>query len=462
MFVDKKKQLFDEAYVAYLEITNCLEKIHNNISFDAFQYSDVTVRDMICDLDLFLQGTLLEIAVSDGRLADEEMEFIMTLPDELDEVCSRHKGYKRFLKSISIDNYQANATKFYTNISHPEFLEFIKRNDYELFNSTINCIEKILNTFVAIDDIISECENNVVSKIIAKLKGNNHNNQEVNITNPRQTSDLVLGQDHQDLDQVLEELNSLIGLTRVKEEVLANINLLKINNMRKEKSLPELQISKHMVFAGHPGTGKTTVARIMSKIYKSLGVVSQGHLIETDRSGMVAGYVGQTALKTAQIINKAKGGILFIDEAYSLSSASNGNDFGREAIDTLVKGMEDFRDDLIVIVAGYTGEMTKFINMNPGLRSRFNKYIIFDDYSSSEMLEIFESLCTKNKFILSPPAQEAALQYFAIQKEDPTFGNARGVRNYFDRVVMKQASRILSLSNPSEEEFKTILEGDVL
>ena len=166
-------------------------------------------------------------------------------------------------------------------------------------------------------------------------------------------------------------------------------------------------------------------------------------------------------MKAAQVIKKAKGGVLFIDEAYSLTSEDGSNDFGKEAIDTLVKGMEDYRDDLVVIVAGYTDEMKKFINMNPGLRSRFNKYIDFANYSSAEMLEIFKGLCEKAQFILSSRAEAKALKYFEHQQGDKTFGNARGVRNFFDRVVMAQATRILELNNPSEEEFRTIREEDL-
>ena len=329
----------------------------------------------------------------------------------------------------------------------------------------VNAIEKLFNSFAAVDDTFSESENQVITQAVAELRGTTHSKRKETAKRTTSTTktpvvmpDIVSGED---MELAMAELNGLIGLAGVKQEVLASINLLKINNMRKEKGLPELQTSRHMVFTGQPGTGKTTVARIMAKIYKALGVVSKGHLVETDRSGMVAGYVGQTALKTAQVIKKAKGGVLFVDEAYALSSEDGSNDFGKEAIDTLVKGMEDYRDDLVVIVAGYTNEMKEFIDMNPGLRSRFNKYINFDNYAAEEMLEIFKGQCEKAQFILDEGAQNKALTYFESHQGNEQFGNARGVRNYFDRVVTAQATRILTMSNPSEIEFRTILAEDV-
>ena len=210
---------------------------------------------------------------------------------------------------------------------------------------------------------------------------------------------------------------------------------------------------------GNPGTGKTTVARYVAKLYKSLGLLSKGHLVETDRSGLVAGYVGQTAIKTQEVINSALGGVLFIDEAYTLSNGG-ANDFGQEAIDTLLKAMEDKRDDLVVIVAGYDELMDDFVHSNPGLESRFNRYIHFSDYSTEEMYNIFGSLCQKNQYELSEDATTAVKDYFSsVSIAD--IGNGRGARNLFERVVTQQAKRISKNSESSSQELSVITETDV-
>lgn len=263
------------------------------------------------------------------------------------------------------------------------------------------------------------------------------------------------------LDELLDELNSLVGLDNIKRDVQEMVNFLKIQQLRASKGMLSTPISKHLVFFGNPGTGKTTIARLLSEIYKALGVISKGHLIETDRAGLVAGYVGQTALKVHEVVNKALGGILFIDEAYTLSG--EGQDFGLEAIDTLLKLMEDNRNDLIVIVAGYTGKMSKFLASNPGFKSRFNKYLSFEDYSPAQLQRIFVQLCEKGSFKLTLEAEEKLLGIFKILHEvkDETFGNARLARNLFENTVNNQANRIIALTDITEEVLSTIEVVDI-
>ena len=460
---NKKKKLFDEAYQAYLKITKQIEDVYSEGIADPFADSP-SVTDMICSLDQYLQGCLLKIGASDGALSEEELYFLTSLPDEFDEVCSRNRGYKRFIRQMTAERFQTDGSQFYDFEKTPMFLEVLSQDFDDAPQMVRSNMEIIFQAFIAVDGAFSECEANTALEILNKIDRGGKKmvpEREERSESSEFSAQAGIYTEGDEMESALKELEALVGLSEVKSEVMSCINLLRINNMRREKGLPLLQTSNHMVFTGHPGTGKTTIARIMAKIFKSLGVVSKGQLVETDRAGLVAGYMGQTALKTAQVIKKAKGGVLFIDEAYSLSSEDGSNDYGREAIDTLVKGMEDYRDDLVVIVAGYVDEMKKFISMNPGLRSRFNKYINFSDYSSEEMLEILKRQCIKTEFILSSEAEEAARRYFEKNQTDPTFGNARGVRNFFDRVVMNQATRILTLPNPSEIEFKTIKKEDI-
>ena len=230
------------------------------------------------------------------------------------------------------------------------------------------------------------------------------------------------------------ELDSYIGLATVKEEVRNLINMASVYKLRRQHDLPTTDMSLHMVFTGNPGTGKTMMARMMARIYRSLDILSKGQLVEVDRSGLVAGYVGQTAIKTQKVIQKALGGVLFIDEAYALNGKSE-NDFGQEAIDTILKAMEDHRDDLVVIVAGYTDLMDRFIHSNPGLESRFNRFLLFEDYTSDEMLDIFKMQCKKGCYQLSDGVEELVRDYITEENGDPeTFGNARGVRNIFEHI----------------------------
>ena len=250
------------------------------------------------------------------------------------------------------------------------------------------------------------------------------------------------------LEEVLSELDGLIGLNAVKQDVRQLANYVKVLQIRQAKGLKVSDMSFHMVFYGKPGTGKTTVARLIGEIYKALGVISKGHLIEADRTKLVAAYVGQTAIKTTEVVNNALGGILFIDEAYTLAPAdARGNDFGQEAIDTLLKLMEDHRNDLVVIVAGYPDEMGRFVASNPGLQSRFNKYLSFDDYAPFELVEIFNHFCKQNDYCLTEPATQKARAFFesAYEARDKMFGNARLARNVFEKAIESQSTRILNM-----------------
>lgn len=262
-------------------------------------------------------------------------------------------------------------------------------------------------------------------------------------------------------EELLEELGGLVGLDEVKKDVNSLINLIKVRKLREENGLPVAPMSLHLVFMGNPGTGKTTVARLLAQLYAGIGVLSKGQLVEVDRSGLVAGYVGQTALKTQEAIQSALGGVLFIDEAYSLAMGGE-NDFGREAIDTILKAMEDHRDDLVVIVAGYDGPMEKFLTSNPGLESRFNKYFYFPDYTGDQLYTIFENQCKKNGYALSPESEEKAKALFndLYETRDENFGNGRAVRNLFEDMVMRQSDRVAAMEAPTKEDLMTFLPED--
>lgn len=256
------------------------------------------------------------------------------------------------------------------------------------------------------------------------------------------------------LEELLENLNELTGLENVKHQVNSLVNLIRVQKMRESQGMKVSDVSKHMVFMGNPGTGKTTVARMLAEIYKYLGVLRKGQLVEVDRSGLVRGYVGQTASRVQEVVEEALGGILFIDEAYTLTVNKGEGDFGQEAVDTLLKAMEDHRKDLIVIVAGYTNLMDEFLESNPGLRSRFSNFIHFDDYTADEMMEILRKNLADQEYRLSEEAEKKALQMMqerVVNKPD-NFANARDVRNFMEHAISNQASRIVKLENAGADK----------
>lgn len=269
-------------------------------------------------------------------------------------------------------------------------------------------------------------------------------------------------EDKRTLQELLDELDALIGLEKVKSKVQDLIVYQKVQKLRREKNLHSTKNTLHLAFTGNPGTGKTTVARIVGRIYKRIGLLSKGHYVEVSRTDLIAGYQGQTALKVKKVIEQAKGGVLFIDEAYSITENDHSDSYGRECLTELTKALEDYRDDLVVIVAGYTEPMNKFFESNPGLKSRFNTFIEFDDYNSVEMDNILLSMCQSNDYVLDDEAKEKIHLYFEqqISLKDENFANGRLARNLYDDLVMNHARRVIKIDDPSSADLSTIKAED--
>ena len=262
------------------------------------------------------------------------------------------------------------------------------------------------------------------------------------------------------LDELLAELDALVGLAPVKAEVRLVADLIQVQSLRRRRGLPVADSSRHLVFTGNPGTGKTTVARLLAAIYRTLEVVDKGHLVETDRSHLVAGFVGQTAIQVRKVVEQALGGVLLVDEAYALARGDQ-RDFGQEAIDTLVKLMEDHRHDLVVIAAGYPDEMEDFVGSNPGLRSRFPKTIAFPDYRDEELVAIFLTMARTSAYTCSPDVEQYLRAWFAAQPRTKGFGNARLARNLFEAAVARQASRVVGHADPTDEQLMALTPDDI-
>jgi stage V sporulation protein K len=431
---------------------------------------DVLGINILQNISQYVCALTVYFSNKDGELSKEEESLII--------------NYLSTVQGLDIDFPKRNQLKWAEEIllKHPLFLKFVVMHDIGCETMGILWhIRHIILTIIAVDENFSDAEINEVRLYLQSLQAlldskNLSWSFDILDSPPQilekisdfssessyvQKTDGNSNHNGEDLESYLKKLNDLVGLSDVKQEVTALINLVKIRQLRISRGMKMPDTTLHMVFSGSPGTGKTTVARLLGSIYKALGVLSKGHVVEVDRSGLVAGYVGQTAIKTMDALKKAHGGILFIDEAYTLVGKEEDN-FGQEAIDTVLKYMEDNRDDIIVIVAGYVEQMKSFVLSNPGLQSRFNKYINFADYSVTELYEIYLRMSVNQEYYYNQ--EVAQLIYDGLEKtktNDTHFANARTVRNIFESIITQHANRIASEGHSDNDSLCTIDKKDV-
>lgn len=428
----------------------------------------------------FLRSTLTYVEYCGERVTNELAEFAMDIyfyfDDEFTEWIEDLDASKKREQIFNyIEAVGATEAKSLDELSNS--LEYVlslckvydDAADTSTQRSLCGALTRFAYLLIKTDSVITKSEENFYCLFKERLTHalssdvhTTHINKFISVA-PSGNASISYISPEEELQRITKDIDSLTGLDNIKREVEDLLNMLKVQKMRRDSGLAVPEISKHMLFYGNPGTGKTTIARKLAEIYRVLGVLSKGHLVETDRASLVAGYLGQTAIKTTEILEQAKGGILFIDEAYTLCQGGEQDQYGQEAIDTILKYMEDNRDDLIVIVAGYESKMSGFINSNPGLKSRFNKYFHFIDYDATQLAAIFTKMATQSQYIITPNFALLLenLCELMITRKGENFGNGRTVRNLFERCVTNQANRVVGIDNPSHKDLIELLDGDL-
>ena len=456
---------------AYAQMADACSLLVESGNWQRVGASDITLF-----LNMYTQALLLKLAQANGAPSEQMLRFIADIPSR--DVLSIGKAGRETALNIGHKNRSfAEGTPLLLRCC----VAMDDKDGTDSAQQFVDGVSKLLYAAAEVDGDLSGNELSFITGyagalrtfLLTRAAGRHAGAQEATIRKApekggqkdaaaNKTEEKKQEEPEKTLDELMAELDSLIGLADVKKEVSSLINLIKVRKMRESHGLKVMDMSFHMVFTGNPGTGKTTVARLVAKIYKQLGFLSKGQLIETDRSGLVAGYVGQTAGKVTDVVNSALGGILFIDEAYALARKGMENDFGREAIDTLVKLMEDHRDDLVVIVAGYTDEMHDFLTSNPGLISRFNKYIDFKDYTDQELMDILHMNAGRQGYEVSAEADEVVKAMLAGMSlsDRLDFGNARGMRNTLEKLVQAQANRIATITGEITREMLVAITQD--